>query len=538
MTEPSNKQPEVDWLEISESMGVDVSREIEAYFKGACKPGGSLPARDEIETTVSAAAQAIVQKAGLQAGAKQLDEHVSRLATAAPASSAMKTAFSTTPPSGIARQDNVSNIKNDSESDPLKAEPVNELELDWSAPATPSGSSSTPREKTEKPERRKRPAKSAVAAAPVVTGKSAVDLSSWDQLASELGIAQAAPRTGKVASESVTPDSASGERQSQADDSGEQTQPRSSRSRERSGKQAHAEDAPLPVAPGKAKEGGAIPTLPPVATASSDFFGSGLIEPPAPSADSGRHLPGAVSAAGFSENAGSAEPDDFESPEAEFDLDSDDGPEPADEPDIERAWDDDYVEFEVEDLDPNARRAPRHRPQGGQDHRSTSPKPKSVRPRPVEVDDFVEDFGDDEEIVESAREMVDPDAIDIVADEAAMRDEPQPATRSSRRRRSRGRKRSGDSPAVPVESGTGLSEPPVAGRESAPQKARPRPVDAPDDEADEDFDGEEAEDIRSSKPRNLPTWNETVDVIVQANISSRKKQPPRRRRGGGQTRGR
>jgi hypothetical protein len=56
----------------------------------------------------------------------------------------------------------------------------------------------------------------------------------------------------------------------------------------------------------------------------------------------------------------------------------------------------------------------------------------------------------------------------------------------------------------------------------------------PDSDSDSDSDADSPREKKSGggRARNLPTWNETVGVIVQSNMESRKKSPSRRRRGG------
>ena len=54
---------------------------------------------------------------------------------------------------------------------------------------------------------------------------------------------------------------------------------------------------------------------------------------------------------------------------------------------------------------------------------------------------------------------------------------------------------------------------------------------------EEAIDGDDDHDSKSrSKARKLPTWSDTIDVVVETNISSRKK-PPRKKRGGRPRRG-
>ena len=54
---------------------------------------------------------------------------------------------------------------------------------------------------------------------------------------------------------------------------------------------------------------------------------------------------------------------------------------------------------------------------------------------------------------------------------------------------------------------------------------------------DEALEGDDDHDSKSDgKARKLPTWADTIDVVVETNISSRKK-PPRKKRGGRPRRG-
>ena len=171
--------------------------------------------------------------------------------------------------------------------------------------------------------------------------------------------------------------------------------------------------------------------------------------------------------------------------------------------------DSDYVEFEVEDLDPTGGRPRRRRKPSGD--RDRVPRRKS------------ESRGNAAEVTSDA---------DRPTQEA--RDEEQvPTEKRPRRRR---RKRAEETDAV------------TSVKEEQPRKRRSRrdsvaSEESPSDDLriDEDeSDSEEIGDKPSRKPaetvKKLPTWNDTIDVIVEANISSRGKKPARRKRSSPRTR--
>lgn len=185
-------------------------------------------------------------------------------------------------------------------------------------------------------------------------------------------------------------------------------------------------------------------------------------------------------------------------------------------------WTDDdaneYVSFEVEELDPHGR--------SGRSRGRRRPE-RPERPRRDQRDDQGEPPRKPDPA--PARELEPVEARDS-RDREDLDDEEDRPRRRSRRRRGSGRGDSDRSDDVRRDRPSRRNEP-------RPEAATRRDA---DDEGDDD-DGD-SRDKRDRKPRNLPTWNETIDVIVQSNLSQRKKSPGsggggggggRRRRGSG-----
>jgi hypothetical protein len=171
--------------------------------------------------------------------------------------------------------------------------------------------------------------------------------------------------------------------------------------------------------------------------------------------------------------------------------------EPADE------FDDDgdvFVEFEVEDLEPEGGR--RKRP------------PRSGRERPSSrpADGEEPEQHSDPRVVreERKRDQREPSAE---RGAPAERGEP-PAEKSRRRRRRRSRSREE--------------------METSTTAVGPRDDQQPSAETADEVEVPSGE---SGKSKKLPTWSDTIEVIVDANIAARNKRPPRRRRGSRSRRG-
>ncbi len=171
------------------------------------------------------------------------------------------------------------------------------------------------------------------------------------------------------------------------------------------------------------------------------------------------------------------------------------------------AFDSEYVEFEVEDLDPSGGR-PRSRRKSPRDRDRSAPR-KLESPEQTVISD------------------ADPEAPIPEKVETA-------EAGTERRPRRRRRKRAEE------------SSPDQASNEdqSRPRRGRQDSVATADDSPDVDLlSDDEPPSGRvkrgrtgSETAKKLPTWNDTIDVIVEANISARGKKPARRKRSSPRTR--
>ncbi len=512
MTNSSDKQEFVHWMEISESLGVDVSHEIESYFNGAAELGGSPPVSDDIKTLVSSTARQLAQKSSERSAGASIVARVESAPSSAIASESGERQSIKSSPSTKAAQPTVTKENNDKQPNESKENSVNELGLDWAAPAPKTSEPHTAADKSESTRQRKRetpaeikPREAATKPEPakLETIQPPIELSGWDSLASELGVASRKPAVSPARPSAIQ-------------------------------KPVETPNVLPPVVPSNEKSS----------------FGAGLVDVPAstrqpmreakidrpktdrpktdrpktdrpktdrPKTERPRH----VEPLGFFDSpADPSDQSELRLEDSEIELIDDDSPESIDDGIVESAWDEDFVEFEIEDLDPKAGRE-----RGSRNRESRSSRPtkieKPIRDKEIDLDkDFVD------------LEMETPAPESRTADLETESDQKSGA-RSSRRRKPRGRRRSGEQPSAEK------SKDPLSledARSAKKPASKPAPVgDQGDDFDDDDDDFERDEsggDARTSKPRNLPTWNETVDVIVQSNIASRKKQPPRRRRGG------
>ncbi len=486
MPEPSPNQPSINWQELSESLGVETSAEIEYYFRGNVQLAGDPPIDDQMPARLSAAAVEIATAASShhdQSPGNALDQETSQKTNMA-----NNPSFEPEP-------------ENESRAQPESGNaggPAGELELDWDTPVVPDVRSADVEADPLKP-RSAKPGKRAAAARSGSKPASAApppaaDPSSWDDLASSLGISRSAERPADPAGPQVDEMSASQRAVANPEPAGESSRPAPNRR----GPSAPRKRTPVEIPDSTPSPATEIP------------FGAGLLEnvnlpqptrettPPKEASDAGRR-------ATPDRQRG---PSKFADDDAEFDLEDDVEDESLMEEDGERLemegaedsafsepfddFDDDYVEFEIEDLDPAARRGER--------------KPRASRPESVSANRPERDLPDE--------------PVDLV-DETTGNEPARPPRRRGSRGRGRKRPETGES----------------RDRERVPDAPRSEPPGRMRQDVDDDDDADEAvlepgDSSAGKKARNLPTWNETVDVIVQTNIASRKKQPRRRRSGG------
>ena len=226
---------------------------------------------------------------------------------------------------------------------------------------------------------------------------------------------------------------------------------------------------------------------------------------------------------------------------------------------IESEFDEEeFVEFEVEDLDPGGRRpAGQRKPRRGRE--------ESRRNRAASHDESVEERsgrGKKPRSKDNSEESDRPRRKRKKRAESAVENQDEPRTRKRRSNRDdqdssedRPRKRRGsrsestDLDERPRQRSTERTEEgrdedrPRKRRSRRPRSEKSQNSNHQSDVENYDGDGEERTETKSrrggksdDKTRKLPTWADTIEVIVETNISSRKKPPKKKRGGGGRSR--
>ncbi len=405
----------------------------------------------------------------------------------------------------------------------------NELELDWSAPhgephertdqeqQVRAGAESPGR--SEKPARPARKQSSEPVSEPAVTERAGEQVSSWEDLAKSLGV--------EIAAAPARPVSMS---------------PSDTQSGKTSTRRPHREAQSRPISPSEPESPG---------------FGTGLIESLAQPVRSPRSVDDDELVTKESMGFSGEQTNDVDDVTDELDYDESIAMVVDDD---EYDLDDDFVEFEIEELDPAARRgdnrerpeSPQFRPRGEAGHRSEHRTRSGGQQRDSENEGGDAKKDSDEESKSASRRG---------GRRGSRRRERKPDSSASGRGESR---ESGDSRGGRGSRRGGGGRHSAAARE--PAKAEPKPRDeidfgldvgeddapredlspredvsprvAPSEVSNESQETKEPRDSREkksdrAKTRNLPTWNETVGVIIQENIDSRKNQQPQRRRRGG-----
>lgn len=525
MAKPPRKNPDDSFGDFSSEP--DAQREqgdnLEDFFRTSAAGQTESPAsEDGFVASVSAAARKFMEMARLKKAPAETGPEVSK--TRAASSPAASGGID----SGTMHPDDPSPQSTSADSG------VEEPLAGWaeSRPAKPAAAETKPpSQKPERPESSRRSErrdsekqKNQESGSRSVTSK-ASDLSAWDSLASELGITAARPAGGAespLPSESA-PDRPERVSSKQPDRAAGQPAGRREKAPERGQSPRRSEQRDLPE-----------PRKP---AAAFDSFGAGLLGETAPVPD-------------FPENVRQHPPEDSDLDE-DFPVEEEavDLIEPIELPaDLDESGDD-FVEFEVEDLDPSSRRGPPKPRDIDKAERSPRRRRRGRRDRePVSADSEIS------EDIPAASTELEPVSEEAISDSGEGDGEPRTGRSRRRRSRGRGRRRREGGEMEPL-SKTGhdpedmdedesvdrekSEEKPVrGGRDRRPEKQvqnRNRTSDAakgarPVDD-DDDF-LEEGTTDQTSKPRNLPTWGETVDVLVKANMASRK-HPPQRRRGGG-----
>ena len=521
---PTDRQPPaVNWQELAESLGINTATEIEFYFRGNVQLPGFDPVDDGIAPTLSPEATEIYRAA--QAASPGIADSQSQTHTP----SGMNTEPDSHPHSGE---------PTDHQATPSEAgepSPIDEIHLDWGSPAEPVTSSEhhdPPTEPVSSPAiQSNRTPSGEPGEAPA---GQPLQPANWDDLADSLGIERTEELIDfETRGETGTVD------QSQTE------APRPART---------------PRSPSRDRAEGSI---------SLTGFGDGLLEGQVPDAGAPDEI-FADSDDSAETRSGSSMDDRAEDSNLavreEPDEDFDSFAESARDGDSDDAFGD-YVEFEVEDLDPGVRRGrkpSRKRPDGQPrrgdreetDRRDTRPAADASGGRRDERGQEPDEEPDEERSgrrsrgrrnrgrgrgrgrqpkPETGQVSVEEETGDVESHRDAEAHNGE-ENDGDRRPRSKGRGRGGRSERR--SDGRERSEGRRGGRGEGRNSGEGRGGDEDRDSGHDQApaaDVDDSDDSRSGvrKPRNLPTWNETVDVIVQANIASRKKQPRRRRGGGG-----
>ncbi len=534
MSRSADKESPINWQELSDSLGVETSSEIEYYFRGTAQLAGEAPVDDGIAVELSDAALQIAASADPSRETSG-DGHDESTDTTRKAFMVNDPSFdSDSEPESVVE----SELGESATSKPQK--PANELDLDWDSPpkptAPPESAADQPEERpVKKPARRTRskPAKK-TRVAPAAPAKE----SGWDDLASSLGVSPPPTRHASPVSGSRDEETEEASADVTGDDRGSAAEraPATSRSSTRSIRRPasrQADDKSAEVAKPAAAEFGFGAGLLDSATQSGPEPESVLDEISVPvdlSIDEDDEpYQHEIESAGHGDREDARFADDI--PDSDSNVDDEDDEDDA-IAEVYDEFDDDYVEFEIEDLDPAARRGQR--------------KPRPERAERPERPESRRESGTGKRTRSSqTEERAGFEEVDSDATEES---------RPPRRRRSRGRGRKATEvrererepdlererePDLERDREPDLERDREPDLEPASARSEPRTRKTREEDDDDSRSGESRRkegDSAARKARNLPTWNETVDVIVQANMSSRKKQPRRRRGGGGRGR--
>ncbi|MGI9517534.1 MAG: hypothetical protein ACR2NP_10830 [Pirellulaceae bacterium] len=431
MSEKPESTRYIHWQDVAEQLGADNATEIEDYF-GTARFEGPDPDESELPPRQTTMTDKESQMS-FKSDAPGPDEAPS------------------TETAELAKADQ-------------SADPGSDLVIDWSQPATEPAPTPVAETEAKKPvsKKRSRPRK-AVEESPAASAPADPPVEShWDDLASTLGVSpDVAPATPPPAASESTPVA--------AESTESASRSRSSKKRRSRSESPKSHDEEKPAA---------------------SAFGAGLIDLEATEDDREEDAQKAILSEMFvpsedpsvydvdDETSAAGDPDDFDD-DQEDELDGG----------VIIEGDEEFIEFEVEDLEPAGKR-PRRRPASREQSREESDRPARGR----------RSRRDEEERPARSRKRRDESAPASGRSRSNEDEEERPRRR---RRRRKSTSESSDS------------------RSTRPSRAA---------EADLD-DSTDLDDHADRKPKKLPTWSETIDVIVEANLASRKKSP-RRRRGG------
>lgn len=469
MPENQDQKEFIHWQDLAEQLGADTSREIDDYFGGTTTfvnvelDETDLP--DNLPQPVEPAASALEPSTSKPEIEPANETEINMTTEESDVDEA-------------ASQDEVAQPQA-SESD---------LEIGWNAPtATPS---SPPRKKKERPAKSRKRASVEPEPNKKKESQPVPDSNHWDSLASSLGL-EATPTDDEVAKEPVA----------EVDETVNDDEVPVAILVE----EPESQEPEIAEKEEVASEASVTPTA-------AGGFGAGLLDL-GPLEKSDEEL--------VQENILG---EMFVSSDEEFeDEDEPVAGQDDDAPGEESSFDDEFVEFEVEDLDPGGRR-PRGR------------KKTSRRPEREESAS-----SDDERGERSGRK------------ERSRRSRDEKPQREARSRRSRDENEEGteDRPRPKKKRRAERTE--EATSKERPGKRRRRRRSSESEETvvadnktdDLDSDRQESREKRGGKSRKksgagekkLPTWNDTINVVVDGNIESRSKKPPRKKRGGRPRRG-